>query len=373
MAHVFIVDTKTFPVHLKYQFAATGAAESDFHIELMADINRVRPGDDVFFYLMQKAGKTEGGLYGVFEVVDSNPLVFYERRGLPPKRELGKKLIYGVNIKPKVVYAKPVSESRALDDLPVYANEVIWSLIYRKLKGNRGCTAILPQESQRLIELIRSANPSGPIPLRRRYGLSWDAGNEMICAVSGITRYTFGAVNQPCPNVIRIMQQKYSAKQVFENYLQHYLLSYSTVPNYIAGFIPNGHTIKWLGNEVACGVGMRKIDILIISEDHNSNLLHTIVELKSDSAKPEIVDQISRYVNWVEQYVQVANSSNILPIIVARKIDRKYKSSGGNTVRWQSLVDSFNRFNNIYAGRNIKYYEFYFDNNRRFYIRNFVY
>lgn len=70
-AHVFIVDDNTFPVHLQYGFAGTGAREHalvDFNnspstvlfagnkhpgehnlVGMIADINRVRKGDRVFF------------------------------------------------------------------------------------------------------------------------------------------------------------------------------------------------------------------------------------------------------------------------------------------------------------------------------------
>jgi hypothetical protein len=55
--HIFIVNDYTFPIHLKYLFAGTGASYRkepiwvDWHIELLADIKRVRSGDLVIFYI----------------------------------------------------------------------------------------------------------------------------------------------------------------------------------------------------------------------------------------------------------------------------------------------------------------------------------
>ena len=47
--HVFIVNDDTFPSHLRYLFAGTGAKEKDKDVSLLADIKRVRPGDYVIF------------------------------------------------------------------------------------------------------------------------------------------------------------------------------------------------------------------------------------------------------------------------------------------------------------------------------------
>ena len=83
MAHVFIVDEKTFDIHLKYNFAGTGAKESDgiylfdnsIEIKastertitgLLADISRIREGDKILFYLQQKNGR-EGMFFGSFQ------------------------------------------------------------------------------------------------------------------------------------------------------------------------------------------------------------------------------------------------------------------------------------------------------------------
>ena len=58
-------------------------------------------------------------------------------------------------LEPYEVYSEGVPEWEALDKLPVYATEIQWSLIYRKLKGKRGCAPLLPWEAERLINMIK--------------------------------------------------------------------------------------------------------------------------------------------------------------------------------------------------------------------------
>ena len=63
-------------------------------------------------------------------------------------------------LKPYKVYPKGVSEWEALDEIKNITSpyQMLWSLIYRKLKGNRGNTMITLYESERLISLIRNKN-----------------------------------------------------------------------------------------------------------------------------------------------------------------------------------------------------------------------
>lgn len=73
------------------------------------------------------------------------------------KDELKKSLTFRCFIEPCEVYAEGVTEWEALDEIKdiISPNQMLWSLIYRKLKGNRGNTMITMYESDRLINLIR--------------------------------------------------------------------------------------------------------------------------------------------------------------------------------------------------------------------------
>lgn len=122
--HILIVNEISFPIHLNYLFAGTGAKENDFHYGLLADIKRVRKGDLIIFYLESV------GFFGIFEITGQP----FKDVGRPTYLEnlLGKKLIYRVKLKPNKVFPLPISEWEALDKLPLYSQDVIWSLIYRK-------------------------------------------------------------------------------------------------------------------------------------------------------------------------------------------------------------------------------------------------
>jgi hypothetical protein len=179
--HIFIVNDYTFPIHLRYLFAGTGASYGekpiwvDWHIELLADIKRVRSDDLVIFYI--EGSRETNGFYGIFKVKQQNPIVHHLPfdDGFKPEN-LQNKLIYRTLIEPYEVYSDGVPEWEALDKLPIYSIEILWSLIYRKLKGKRGCTPLLPWEAQRLIDMIRDRN-SGKFIANSQFqgGFDWDA------------------------------------------------------------------------------------------------------------------------------------------------------------------------------------------------------
>ncbi|XQC05823.1 hypothetical protein ACOAJ8_01510 [Arcobacter cryaerophilus gv. pseudocryaerophilus] len=85
--HVFIVDSNTFKYHLEYMFAGTGAGNTviDFNnvsttslhaqsennlLGMIADLNRIRVGDTVIFYLQQnfKQGIRRGNFMEFLEL-----------------------------------------------------------------------------------------------------------------------------------------------------------------------------------------------------------------------------------------------------------------------------------------------------------------
>jgi len=153
--HVFIVNEETLPIHLQNMFVGVSSGGGDNNIALLSDILRVKAGDFVFFYIEGRPNK-KGRFFGIFTAVDDNvyhlPGPAANNPGLPVK------LIYRKAIKPYKVYAKGVLEWVALDKLPTYAKELLWSLIYRKMKGGRGNTMLFPWEVDRLISLIADEN-----------------------------------------------------------------------------------------------------------------------------------------------------------------------------------------------------------------------
>jgi RecB family endonuclease NucS len=111
--------------------------------------------------------------------------------------------------------------------------------------------------------------------------------------------------------------------------------------------------VEWLGNEVSCGVGMQRIDVMPSLIENGQRVLVPI-ELKAVEAKEGNIIQIQRYINWIEQYYMPNCQSDIQPLLVTRKIANKQRAS------YQMVVRSFQIFNqaNAHRCRRLKYVEF---------------
>lgn len=362
--HVFIVNKHTFPIHLQYLFVGTGAKNKDEDIGLLSDIKRVRPGDKVIFYLeTSPKDKIEGGFYGIFKIKESQPIVFHEYGNQTYLiDQLHKKLIYRVLIEPEVVYAEGVKEWEALDNLPIYSQEILWSLIYRKLKGKRGCTPITMEESDRLVNLIKIANNNHSLPFTNNDGFTWNIQTQKIEVRNG-ERILYSGNRNPPPDILQQLIILFNNKKSFETHLQAYFTENIGIDPHLDQICGDKNKIIWIGNEVACGVGMQKIDVFTITKDERNNKEFRIIEIKDETIKPDIVRQIFRYVNWVSQYIKGANNSNIQPIVVALKINRKFKNDGTPTKRWQRISNAFTDFNDKNIAKDIKYFEYEFQNN----------
>ena len=346
--HVFIVNEETFPIHLQYMFAGTGAKDKNDDPSLLADISRVRAGDFVIFYI-EGTTKVKGGFYGIFQIADTHPIVFHApgQNGFQPN--LSKKLIYRTLFKSYEVYSEGVSEWEALDKLPMYATEVQWSLIYRKLKGKRGCTPLLPWEAQRLVDMIRDKN-NGKAIANQDYkgGLDWDNTNRTITLTSSPKLYNLP--RQQTINPLPFICKKFVDKRAYEIYLQLYFTQNVGSNNSLNSIV--GDNIIWLGNEVPSGVGMQKIDILTINQVKDRQE-YRIIEFKDESVDPNIVEQIQYYLNWASQnsgrHLQAAYNWNIRPIIIAPL----HKPSN-----WRKVIKAFSDFNSKNFSLPLFYFEF---------------
>jgi hypothetical protein len=382
--HIFIVNDFTFPIHLKYLFAGTGASYRkepikepiwvDWHIELLADIKRVRSGDLVIFYI--EGSRETNGFYGIFKVKNQNPLVHHLPfdDGFKPEN-LQNKLIYRTLIEPYEVYSDGVPEWEALDKLPIYSIEVLWSLIYRKLKGKRGCTPLLPWEAQRLIDMIRDRN-SGRFIANSQFqgGFDWDAEKRIVVTTQSTeiypmpTNYDFNPVDAICyiqenkksyeyylktTKHFEVLPQYLRRSRSYENYLQLYFVENIGLDHKLNPIV--GNNVVWFGNEVSAGVGMQKIDILTICQNEGRKEFR-IIELKDEPVKPDIVEQIEYYVNWASQnsgkHLQEAYSWNIQPVIVAPPLNRRNR---------KDIFDEFRRYNQKKISLPILYFEFKID------------
>lgn len=367
--HVFIVDTTTFKFHLEYLFAGTGARDKvvDFNnrtstelpyasennlVGMIADSQRIRKDDFVIFYLQQNAGQGiyEGKFYGIFKAKEDLSFLDNNNRQQYLKNELVKSLTFRTLIEPFEVYSKGVTEWEALDEIKNLQspNQMLWSLIYRKLKGNRGNTMITIYESERLFKLLRDKNNRQTLNANN---FTYNCDNQKIIGNNTINNYEG---RKELINILPRLANKYNSHKAFESHLQAYVVqnigrnTNQSLDNCIKGNLQ----IEWLGNEVSCGVGMQRIDVAVSLLNTNSKII-VAVELKAVESNTENIYQLQRYVDWLEQYYIPNRVSDIQPVLVAKKIQDKAQSY------YQDIIRSFQSFNtrntNCYSLKYIEY------------------
>lgn len=354
-AHVFIVDTTTFKVHLEYLFAGTGAKDSviDFNatpntelghnaednlVAMIADAQRVRGGDYVIFYVQQnlKQGVNEGKFYGIFKIKDDLSFLDNNDSGQFLKSVLGKSLTFRTLIVPYEVYAQGVTEWEALDEIRNIQSpfQMLWSLIYRKLKGFRGNTMITIYETERLFKLLRDKNNRVTLA---GTDFTYDIDTQEVRP--SLIHHVYTG-RQEAIDILPRLIEKYRAKKAFEKHLQAYIvqnIGRNTNPSLDRSVLEDWLP-EWLGNEVACGVGMQKIDVMLSLVKNKSRIVVPI-ELKATEAGPAHTIQIQRYIDWLEQYYLPNRISDIKPILVAKKPSRR------NPTTDKELFASFREFN----------------------------
>lgn len=345
--HVFIVDENTFKLHLEYMFAGTGATNSEtkeprkvpflsdpatkIHptteknlVGMIADISRVRAGDNIIFYL-QATNKKPGKFFGIFKAIDRS---FFDDNDEDNflMNDLNKGLSFRVKIEPKEVYQQGITEHEFLDDIESIEHpyQLCWSLIYRKLKGNRGCTMITPYEYNCLRELLKTKNKGIEIGAEN---YSFDNNKQIIISSDSEREYVG---REESLNIKDRLLTKAKRGQAFETHLQAYILQ-NFDKDELKGYLYNVEdNAPWIGNEVSCGVGMQRMDIMLIEECEEDNLIKIkIVELKDEKPYDDIIDkQLPWYIKWTSQYV-AANYRNmgkdvdICSCIIARKTTNK--------------------------------------------------
>ena len=333
--HVFIVDENTFSLHLKYLFAGTGAKsyvptfinqantktsplQEKLLTSMLADCARIRKNDLAVFYLQAKAGN-EGRFYGIFKI-DSPP--FLDLGGSKQYLSnvgLKKILPFRVKLSPFKVYSQGISEWDALDNILglTSPNQMIWSLIYRKLRGNRGNTMITLYESDRLVHLLSIKNSSQALSGN---SFVFDPITRVIQKSSHHHKYS-GATTQI--NILPRLINRINNHLAHEAHLQAYIMSdLENNQSLLKALGIDKRYIKWIGNEVACGVGMQKIDVLIQEDKPDLEKTLYVIELKDDYSEPDNITQIHKYVQWITQYYYPHQYCRVQPILISRKPHR---------------------------------------------------
>lgn len=368
--HVFIVDDNTLKYHLEHLFAGTGA--KDYHIDfnnspdsnlnptrerlllgMIADLSRVRIGDFIIFYL-QQSEKVDGKFYGIFKAkslgfLDNND----ENQYL--KEELQKSLTFRIIIEPFEVYPEGVTEWEALDEIKDLQkpNQMIWSLIYRKLRANRGNTMITLYESERLFYLIRNKNKVNKKKEIKSKNFSFDIENQVIISSNKSNIYNG---RKEKLNVLPRLIYKYKSNPplAFESHLQAYIIQNLELDNYLKNLLIQNRRIEWIGNEVSCGVGMQRIDILLSFEDKERIIIP--IELKAVPTSMDNKRQIQRYIDWLKQYYIPNKKSKIQPMLISKRFENK------KSELYLSILNSFKELNSENKDcLPLRYIEFYLD------------
>lgn len=374
--HVFIVDDNTFKYHLEYMFAGTGASPKgkdkierviDFNnspetslyagnrsateknlVSMMADGCRVRKDDLIIFYLQEKTGKREGKFFGVFQAVDDGVFLDNFDKNQFLYKELGRSLTFRLKIKPYQVYENGVTEWEALDEIKNIHSpyQMLWSLIYRKLKGNRGNTMIMTYESKRLISLIRQKNHGQKLEFS-----DYSFDGEKI--VKGENHKNYNGRKEKI-NILPRLVEKFNKRQAFEVHLQMYITQNIGlgVNKSLDETLDAKENLEWIGNEVSCGVGMQRIDVML-SKIINANQKIVIpIELKAVSPSLDNTRQLARYVEWLKQYyipnVDESSESDIQPVLICRS-GKKLSDK---------LKENFKKFNDENKVLPLKYIEY---------------
>lgn len=334
--HVFVVDIQTFPLHLQHRFAGTGARDLkvDFNNSrdcslnpqteinltgMIADINRIRKGDGIVFYVQQKASKMpEGKFYGIFRAIEDYSFIDNNDGNQFLMNSLGKSLTFRALFEPDRVYPEGVTEWEALDEIKGISkpNQMIWSLIYRKLKGNRGCTMITEYEQERLYDLLDRKNDGTTLNCDGQT-LDFEMSTQRICCKNESPSIYPG--RKETINLLPRLAQKHCIGRSFEAHLQAEIVGgLGRNADALSQLLIGEHPIEWLGNEVSCGVGMQKIDVMFAFV--KDGIRHVSpVELKSVPIHVAHIRQVQRYVDWVQQYYIPNLPSVISPTLITLK------------------------------------------------------
>lgn len=336
MTHVFIVNEQTIKIHLEYLFAGTGSSkDAPFLLDtqyinprrktegitssaernlvaMIADVSRIRVGDKIIFYL-QAHNNNPGMFFGIFEAVSE---AFYQPNSNNYlTKKLGKSLNFRILIKPYKVYPKGISEHDALDSLVCvqHPSDMCWSLIYRKLKGNRGCTMITNNESRRL-EMLLSAKNSNKYLESNFFSFE---NNEIIA--SDVKKIYTGQRNEL--DILPRLLYKDRKNNKCESHLQAYVVQNIDKESLKDLLLENIDNL-WIGNEVSCGVGMQRIDVATMQITEESVIIN-VIELKCIEAYNEIIDnQIPWYIEWIRNYILPTFTRKVViinPVIIAKE------------------------------------------------------
>jgi len=251
--------------------------------------------------------------------------------------KLSKNLPLRVAIAPKTVFPRGVREDDFLDRLSdprsgalLKPHTVPWTLIYRKLLGNRGCVAIRDQEADLLRHHLETILDNTPLE-SGSYTLNSENSERRLSLVSPTSpkEPTGDSLDDRLEINLRPLYDlaKKNGNQR-ELFLQWLLIKGFLSCDGTLGSVIGNRKLMWLGNEVRCGVGNRAIDLLIeTTGDAPTSRQLYVIELKDDSPRDTHQHQIDKYIRWaIDHYLADTTYEQLVPILITTRNSRSIRS-----------------------------------------------
>jgi predicted RNA-binding protein len=378
-AHVFVVDSDSFPVHRDRLFCGvknpnketimqkTGAKRPNTsHYGLIADLVTLRVGDYIIFYQMRREeSKLDRGFRGIYKVV-SNPFFSNEDieglessqgdLGSKDKKVFGKCPYCQTEISDKAIKIEKEILSKSGKKQTKKMNIYICQECEKELKNH-----ILPNRV--LIEpliVFEGAIDDNTAYIDRNF---IDLEKDLPILWTMLFRKTSGEGR--ARSITHILPEEYNKlKKIFEtnykeskeNNFQKYVpkdkedikipldtdsdgelkieafleawLMQNIGINNIEGFddvIGNKEEIEYFGNNVLWGIGGEKVDILIVYNNGKERTRADVIELKKGSIVKKDIEQIKDYTKWMAQLVfgddSLDSKKKIQPILIGLNAD----------------------------------------------------
>jgi hypothetical protein len=316
---------------------------------MICDLARVAPKDSIFFYL-QKEDRIAGQFFGEFQAV--NTVYGVDDGFVVGTERLTKNLPLRVPIEARTVFKCGLSEDQILDRLThpetgkaLESNRLLWTLIYRKLAGNRGCVAIRDEEAELLRAGLR-AIPGQVEVVGSAFNVQQDV--EMTISAESAPSNGEPELTSQQLNLWPLYVLAGKGHQKREVFLQWRLIHDIVNRTPAIATLVGDAQVTWLANEVRCGVGNRSIDLLLQVVDQTTRQRKLIIiELKDEPLRNDSSMQVYKYVQWaIDHYVLSGDVDSVEPVMIATQRPRR---SVGVTSR--PLTPSFKRGSTDFAPR----------------------
>lgn len=334
-AHVFIVNSETFPIQRDRGFLSifeeerTKALWEKTKADILADLCCLRIGDRIFFY------ETKVGFHGIYKVIS---LPFIDNSDVYGVGDYKDKKIsnvpYRALIRPEYYLKSPVPESRTFG-LKDSASR-LRSIFYKKALGRgKANTHLFPEEEKRLTELLFKAN-NGVSELQ-------------------IHPYKPKEEKRVFFDLSTNQQDELKYEKILEGWLTQNLDKPESNTKIFLGDLKD---IECFANYIPVNIAGGNIDLMVYhkKELNGTEIRYkiTIVELKKGKVDNNTVIEVENYVKWATENIANSDVEIIQPVLIGIKISSEaierckyYAINNRKPILVEYKVDSPNYFINF--------------------------